>query len=804
LNALFATYTVPGAWGVFVMRRCLIAVFTVGLAVTFAKESGATGRPFTVEEEIGIAHFGDPYGLEADTVRFSPNQAYVAAYVERGRIDINRPEGEMRFYRAQDIRDFLSNGEREVPPAPLWAFTRSTSTEGPMIKDWRWLADSSGVAFLERGAHATHRLVIADLKTTTINSLTPEGSDVRAYDIRDATHFVYATADKVVQQKARADRDAVAFVATGRDLDSLLFPPDLHPEMAAFSDRSGLWAVVDGKHFEVRDNNGEGIVVFTLGQLQLALAPDGESLVTVLPVREVPVAWETLYPPPYASSGYRVRAGAQDLATLDGNGLVGRYVRIDLRTGTVRFLSDGPTGEAAGWVTMARAVWSQDGSTILLPNAFVSANNATVARACVAVLDVSSNTTTCVQPIEGTDSKGEYGENFHFVEHIRFADGSARRPVVIYLVRGGQGSIEYRRTAAGAWAVAQQSANADRAAAGRLELSVKQGLNDRPVLMATDTKAGASRAIWDPNPQLKDVALGEVTVYRWKDKAGRNLIGGLFKPVPYESSLRYPLVIQTHGFSETEFRPSGVFPTAFAARALAGAGMMVLQVNGCPIAGTPEEGPCQVDGFESSVSQLVMEGLVDADRIGISGFSRTCFHVMEALTTSALHFKAASVTDGVMMDYMQYLLSVDSFGNSVSKEYDEVFGSPPFGDGLRSWQMHSPLFNIDKVQAPLLIVAGEGAPTLLSMWGPYAALRYLKKPVEFVVLNTEEHVQSNPAARVVSQGGSVDWFRYWLQGYEDPDPGKAGQYKRWRELRKLQEARDAERANASKESSKVP
>jgi len=31
----------------------------------------------------------------------------------------------------------------------------------------------------------------------------------------------------------------------------------------------------------------------------------------------------------------------------------------------------------------------------------------------------------------------------------------------------------------------------------------------------------------------------------------------------------------------------------------------------------------------------------------------------------------------------------------------------------------------------------------------------------------------------------MDWFRFWLQGYEDPDPAKAEQYKRWGELRKL-------------------
>jgi hypothetical protein len=72
------------------------------------------------------------------------------------------------------------------------------------------------------------------------------------------------------------------------------------------------------------------------------------------------------------------------------------------------------------------------------------------------------------------------------------------------------------------------------------------------------------------------------------------------------------------------------------------------------------------------------------------------------------------------------------------------------------------------------------------MWAPYAGLYYQHKPVELVLLNTYEHVLTNPAIRMASQRGSVDWFRFWLQGYEDPDPAKAEQYKRWRKLKKLQ------------------
>ena len=46
---------------------------------------------------------------------------------------------------------------------------------------------------------------------------------------------------------------------------------------------------------------------------------------------------------------------------------------------------------------------------------------------------------------------------------------------------------------------------------------------------------------------------------------------------------------------------------------------------------------------------------------------------------------------------------------------------------------------------------------------------------------------------MASQGGSVDWMRFWLQDYEDPDPAKAEQYARWRKLREMQKANDAAR-----------
>ncbi len=138
-----------------------------------------------------------------------------------------------------------------------------------------------------------------------------------------------------------------------------------------------------------------------------------------------------------------------------------------------------------------------------------------------------------------------------------------------------------------------------------------------------------------------------------------------------------------------------------------------------------------------------------------------------------------------MFDYFQYLTSVDFPGDFLLDQANEI-GAPPFGEGLQQWIKRSPGFNLEKVNTPLMVV-GEGRSSLFSMLQPYCGLRALRKPTELVLLNTDEHVLTNPAVRMASQGGSLDWFRFWLKGEEDPDPAKADQYKRWRELRKMQE-----------------
>jgi len=747
-------------------KNKVIRIFIAGFLCLNGMVSRAqqTKQSFTVADEIGLTLFYDMEG----GVQFSPDGKYFAVHAQRGRLDLNRSEDTLRFYRSQDAENFLKHSDNSQPPYPIWVVNHS-GKEGPSIAKWRWLGDSSGVAFLRSAAGGNQQLVVADPRNKRIEPLTSATEMVGTFDIRDRSHYAYTIVDEDqrerLQEKTKAERQSPAIVGTGRPFSELVLPDD-PLTIRLSSPRSNLWAVVGAKHFEVKHDSAP-----IVPNGSLALSPDGNFLVTRLRVSEVPSSWETLYPPSYPSDPYRLQLSHS----------AHQYVRIDVRTGSIQSLTDAPVSrDGGGWANVfSDPSWSSNGQEILLPGTFIKSKDHAPSRPCVAVVDLLSNSRTCVEMLRGSTDIG-VEEGYHSIRDVRFVGGGGEHRITVNFYTYPDysvGTTEYQKNVDGAWQRAAQVQDESKTEHNGVKVTVKQGLNDPPLLVATTKQI--SRVIWDPNPQLKKFELGQVSVYTWRDKKGRELEGGLYKPINYKLGQRYPLVIQTHGFMVSVFQPAGTYPTAFAARALAAAGVMVLQVGERCHMGALDEGLCAVSDYETAVDQLVAEGLVDKEKIGIIGFSRTCFYVMEALTTGSLHFKAASITDGGMASYLEYMM----FG--PISEYDSMIGAKPFGEGLQQWLKRSPNFNLDKVTAPLLVVGG-GPLGVLSMWEPYAGLRNLQKPVELIMLNTHEHVLSNPAVRMASQGGSVDWFRFWLQDYEDLDPAKAEQYTRWRELRKMQ------------------
>jgi hypothetical protein len=174
--------------------------------------------------------------------------------------------------------------------------------------------------------------------------------------------------------------------------------------------------------------------------------------------------------------------------------------------------------------------------------------------------------------------------------------------------------------------------------------------------------------------------------------------------------------------------------------------------------------------------------------IKFSSESGECVLDPEARATEAhseYRFAAATLADSTDHSYFTYLAILNSLP-SFGADAEGTNGRPPFGEGLTSWLENAAGFNLYKVKTPVRLEA-HSRGSLLGEWEWFASLWRLSKPVELVLIPDATHVPVKPWERMVSQQGDVDWFCFWLKGEEDSDPAKAGQYTRWRELRKLQQ-----------------
>jgi hypothetical protein len=315
------------------------------------------------------------------------------------------------------------------------------------------------------------------------------------------------------------------------------------------------------------------------------------------------------------------------------------------------------------------------------------------------------------------------------------------------------------------------------------DILTEQGLNLAPQIVAVDPKTKRKVRLVDLNPNFAGLLFGKAEEISWEDKTGQPVSGGVYLPPDYLAGKKYPLVIQTHGFDSHGFVIDGYYTTASAAQGLASKGIVVLQMNDIfyDSLETPQETERAMSAYENAVEYLDHKGIIDRSRVGLVGFSRTCLYVKYALTHSSQHFAAAIAADGVDGGYLQYF----GYGNEASNfaaDQESVIGAPPFGDGLLLWLKRSPGFLLDKVQTPVQIQA-LAPRSLLGQWEWFLGLKRLGKPVDLLYLPTGAHILVKPWDRMVSQEGSVDWFCFWLKNEEDPDPKKAQQYVRWRELR---------------------
>jgi dipeptidyl aminopeptidase/acylaminoacyl peptidase len=321
---------------------------------------------------------------------------------------------------------------------------------------------------------------------------------------------------------------------------------------------------------------------------------------------------------------------------------------------------------------------------------------------------------------------------------------------------------------------------------GHTIVGVSQSDDIPPDILLMDIVSKKRTLLTNLNPEYLGINLGRVENFEWTNRFGSRSLGKLIKPVGYESGKRYPFVLMATS-SGDEFVSDAPYTTAFAPQSLANAGFVVLLAkypidNKIPAGAYPGEISEAFNWMamvENAIDLLSEQGLIDRDRVGIVGFSRTSWLVDFTLTHSTYRFGAASSADGEAYTYTGYTRFLD-MGALLTDEAE--LGGPPYGNTLKYWLEYAAPFNAGRVQAPLLMeyTRMEAAYELFTL------LNRQGKPVELYFYPNGHHPLDTPFQRVGSLQRNVDWFRFWLQGYERPTPEDPEQYTRWRALRAME------------------
>lgn len=304
--------------------------------------------------------------------------------------------------------------------------------------------------------------------------------------------------------------------------------------------------------------------------------------------------------------------------------------------------------------------------------------------------------------------------------------------------------------------------------------------------------SGLLTTLYNPNPEFSHFAFGEVSPLSWRDPAtGADGFGHLVKPVGYVAGRQYPLLVvqyRSRGFLR------GGTGDEYPIHIFSGHGFVVLSYH------EPDEWELMpkvkneielnerrradqyarrevLSVLDAGIDKLQREGIVDSNRIGITGVSEGGETVAYGLIHMQGRFAAASVNATYWNPNMFYLVGpkvlplLRSFG----------LDAPESLDALNAWQPISVGMNARTISTPLLIHASDSE--LLPETETFEALRGLSKPVDMYVFPNEHHIKSQPVHRLSIYRRNVQWFDFWLQNREDPMPVDPDQYRRWRTLR---------------------
>jgi dipeptidyl aminopeptidase/acylaminoacyl peptidase len=286
--------------------------------------------------------------------------------------------------------------------------------------------------------------------------------------------------------------------------------------------------------------------------------------------------------------------------------------------------------------------------------------------------------------------------------------------------------------------------------------------------------SGSGRApretkLTDMNAQTAGWAASTLEVVSWKSQDGVTIEGILHKPVDFDPSRKYPLLVVIHGGPTGVSRAVPFTSAIYPIDVWVPRGVLVLEPNYRGSAGYGEKfralnvrnlGVGDAWDVLSGVDSLLAKGFVDPAKVGTMGWSQGGYISAFLATHDAARFKAVSVGAGIS-DWMTYYVNTD-----ITPFTRQYLKATPWDDP-EIYAKTSPITYIKQAKTPTLIQHGaaDQRVPLPNAYELYQGLQDNKVPSKLIVyqgFGGVGHGPSRPKSHRATMDHNIEWFDQYL------------------------------------------
>jgi dipeptidyl aminopeptidase/acylaminoacyl peptidase len=306
----------------------------------------------------------------------------------------------------------------------------------------------------------------------------------------------------------------------------------------------------------------------------------------------------------------------------------------------------------------------------------------------------------------------------------------------------------------------------------------KEDFQTYPNLIVSNLKFKKQTQISDAAPQQKDFLWGTAELVSWKSLDGLILEGMLFKPANFDPTKKYPMIVNFYEKSSQglfSYRMPELHRSTIDYHYYTSNGYLVFNPDVHYREGYPGESAynCVMPG----VTAMVAKGFIDKDKIGAQGHSWGGYQVAYLATRTNMF---AAIESGAPVVNMFSAYGGIRWGSGLNRSFQYEHTQSRIGKSI--WESplryieNSPLFTLDKVETPILIMHNDddGAVPWYQGIEFFIGLRRLKKPCWLLNYNEADHWPLKVRDKEDFQIRMAQFFDHYLKDAPMPKWMKEG------------------------------